>query len=148
MIDPPRAFKHESGFGHYDKFHFTVDKNKYPNFPFEIIGILRKKIGLELLFRFAIGSTMGQFSYENELINQLEFWDNQGRKDLIFTYYLTKNDNEYKCPGYISWRGRPLVEREEDLSKFKEKYPKSVFLFSKPVIINGLENIRIKWKEN
>jgi hypothetical protein len=44
MIDPPRAYNpHKEGFGHYDKFHFTIDTSKYPNFPIDVVGFIVKQ---------------------------------------------------------------------------------------------------------
>lgn len=146
MIDPARPFKHESGFGHYDKFYWTLDKEKYPNFPFEILGVILKPSKLELLFRIAIGAKIGQFSWENELEQINEVLDTESRKDLIFSWPLSKKDNQYIYP-HIRWSSSSkYCGSRENLQKMKEKYPKNVFIFDKPIIINGLENVKIKWK--
>ena len=134
MIDPPRSWNAD-GF-HNDKFHWTVDIEKYPNEKFIIWGIVLGR-DLKILFVPHWDSELGVFN--NNILERVDKFDKEWINNLPFTFFESVKSLTWGSKK-MAWRGALYWKEFETLEELGYKVHK----FTKPVIIKGLQNIKIK----
>lgn len=131
VIDPPRSWNAD-GF-HCDKFDWTLDYKKYPNYPFYIFGVYKSVHDIYIIFTLCPENKIGEF--ENNILKS--------------TWSLTQEqiDNVKICfminSKYIKITNNLVMFKAFELKNKADLFNKYCFY---PVnqIINGLENINIK----
>ncbi len=145
MFDGPRPIPiYESGkyAGHADKFHWTIDVEKYPNHPITVIGLnYRKGHPLSVLFGFAEGSRIAVYDYDTQNVEKIVAVDLSLNFKAGFFFY-----SSFQA---LKVYGKNIIFRSikfDPTLNLKDFYGPYHFPI-KPVVINGLENLNIKFKE-